>query len=183
MCMQVSALIQKFAEGRSERTTPVQAVRRSLNLVTADCHAKYARYDVGLSCALCWYTGHCFVNCVVCCIHCRYADALPCFTLMCPGRCSVSVLSENQDSALLVAAVGVQDSVHENNRLQKFPGSNSAVEHFVKSGADYLTWSSSSGASAPSDWSHLSASAGEGLFCTSVVLYQLVALGSDTDGA
>lgn len=44
LILQVSTLIQKFAEGRSERTTPVQAVRRALNLVTADCRAKYARY-------------------------------------------------------------------------------------------------------------------------------------------
>ena len=76
--------------------------------------------------------------------------------------CSVSVLSENQDSALLVAAVGVQDSVHDNNRLQKFPGSSSAVESIIKSGTDYLTWSSTTGTTAPTDWAHLATSAGEG---------------------
>lgn len=83
------------------------------------------------------------------------------YPALCPLPRSVAVLSENADSALLVAAVGVQDSVHENNRLQKFPGSNSAVEQIIKSGADFLSWSASSGIAAPSDWGHLSAAAGE----------------------
>lgn len=152
--LQVSSLIQRFAEGRSERTTPVQAVRRSLNLVITDCQAKYAR------CARCTcmpdlpvagHGGH---------------DSKLCYIFNVVLFCSVAVLSENADSALLVAAVGVQDSVHENNRLQKFPGSNSAVEHIITSGGDFLSWSSTNGTAAPSDWGHLSAAAGTFDSCT-----------------
>jgi hypothetical protein len=34
--------MQKFAEVRNERTTPVQVLRRVLDLVVADCHASFA---------------------------------------------------------------------------------------------------------------------------------------------
>ncbi len=39
---QISTLMQKFAEVRNERTTPVQVLRRVLDLVVADCHASFA---------------------------------------------------------------------------------------------------------------------------------------------
>ncbi|GIL83127.1 hypothetical protein Vretimale_11467 [Volvox reticuliferus] len=114
--LKVSTLIQKFAEGRSERTTPVQAVRRALNLVTADCRAKYA---------------------------------------------SVSVLSETQEHALLVTAVGVPDTVHEGNRLLKVPGSNSSAERILQKGTDFFYWQPSANEGpAPSDWSALASAAG-----------------------
>ena len=43
LCSQISTLMQKFAEVRNERTTPVQVLRRVLDLVVADCHASFAR--------------------------------------------------------------------------------------------------------------------------------------------
>ncbi|PNH02530.1 hypothetical protein TSOC_011484 [Tetrabaena socialis] len=113
--LKVSTLIQKFAEGRSERTTPVQAVRRALNLVTADCRAKYS---------------------------------------------SVSVLSETQEHALLVTAVGVPDTVHEGNRLLKVPGSNSSVERILQKGTDFYYWQPATPGPTPSDWSALASAAG-----------------------
>ncbi|GAX83961.1 hypothetical protein CEUSTIGMA_g11385.t1 [Chlamydomonas eustigma] len=38
----ISTLMQKFAEVRNERTTPVQVLRKVLDLVVADCHASFA---------------------------------------------------------------------------------------------------------------------------------------------
>ena len=35
--------MQKFAEARNERSTPVQVLRKVLDLVVADCHATFAR--------------------------------------------------------------------------------------------------------------------------------------------
>eukprot|EP00798_Chlamydomonas_sp_ICE-L_P030866 gene30866-35910_t len=40
--VKVSQLIQRFSEGRSERTTPVHALKRALDLFVADCGAKVA---------------------------------------------------------------------------------------------------------------------------------------------
>lgn len=39
---QVSTLMQKFAEVRSERSAPVQVLRKVLDIVVADCQAKFA---------------------------------------------------------------------------------------------------------------------------------------------
>lgn len=40
-CAQMSSLMQSFAEARSERTTPIQVVKRVLDLLAADCHASF----------------------------------------------------------------------------------------------------------------------------------------------
>ncbi|KAG1661596.1 hypothetical protein FOA52_000771 [Chlamydomonas sp. UWO 241] len=42
MLLKVSALMQRFAEARSERATPVQVLRRVLDMVVVDCGANYA---------------------------------------------------------------------------------------------------------------------------------------------
>jgi hypothetical protein len=74
---------------------------------------------------------------------------------------SVSVLSESQEHALLVTAVGVPDTVHEGNRLLKVPGSASSVERILQKAADFFYWSpSTSEGPAPSDWSTLASAAG-----------------------
>ena len=41
--IRISCLMQRFSEGRNERTTPVHVLRRVLDLVVADCHASFAR--------------------------------------------------------------------------------------------------------------------------------------------
>lgn len=43
MLLKVSALMQRFAEARSERATPVQVLRRVLDMVVVDCGANFAR--------------------------------------------------------------------------------------------------------------------------------------------
>ncbi|MEW5297631.1 MAG: hypothetical protein WDW36_000829 [Sanguina aurantia] len=50
MLLKVSNLIQRFAEGRSERATPVQALRRALNLVVTDSQATYASLHIYSEC-------------------------------------------------------------------------------------------------------------------------------------
>lgn len=42
MCMQVSALMQKFAEAKNERSTAVQILRRVLDFTVADCQGAFA---------------------------------------------------------------------------------------------------------------------------------------------
>jgi hypothetical protein len=42
-CVQVSELIERFAEGSAEREAPVHALKKALQLVATDCHASYAR--------------------------------------------------------------------------------------------------------------------------------------------
>lgn len=74
---------------------------------------------------------------------------------------SVSVLSETQEHALLVTAVGVPDTVHEGNRLLKVPGSNASVERILQRGTDFFYWQpSASEGPAPSDWATLASAAG-----------------------
>jgi hypothetical protein len=46
--MQVSELIERFAEGSAEREAPLHALKKALQLVAADCHASYARCATGL---------------------------------------------------------------------------------------------------------------------------------------
>jgi hypothetical protein len=41
--VQVSELIERFAEGSAEREAPVHALKKALQLVATDCHASYAR--------------------------------------------------------------------------------------------------------------------------------------------
>jgi len=41
--LQVSELIEKFAEGNADREAPVHALKKALQLVANDCHASYAR--------------------------------------------------------------------------------------------------------------------------------------------
>jgi hypothetical protein len=41
--LQVSELIERFAEGSAEREAPLHALKKALQLVAADCHASYAR--------------------------------------------------------------------------------------------------------------------------------------------
>jgi len=41
--LQVSALIERFAEGSAEREAPLHALKKALQLVATDCHASYAR--------------------------------------------------------------------------------------------------------------------------------------------
>jgi hypothetical protein len=41
--LQVSELIEKFAEGNADREAPVHALKKALQLVASDCHASYAR--------------------------------------------------------------------------------------------------------------------------------------------
>lgn len=41
--LQVSELMQRFAEGDGEKEAPVHALKKALQLVAADCHASYAR--------------------------------------------------------------------------------------------------------------------------------------------
>lgn len=45
---QVSELIERFAEGNSEREAPVHALKKALQLIASDCHASYARYECNL---------------------------------------------------------------------------------------------------------------------------------------
>jgi hypothetical protein len=41
--LQVGNLMQKLAEGRSERTTPIQGLKRALDIIVSDCQAAFAR--------------------------------------------------------------------------------------------------------------------------------------------
>ncbi|KAJ9519284.1 hypothetical protein QJQ45_017942 [Haematococcus lacustris] len=53
--LRVSALIQKFAEGRSERTTPIQGLKRALDLLITDAQAQFASVQLirdTMDCAL-----------------------------------------------------------------------------------------------------------------------------------
>ena len=76
--------------------------------------------------------------------------------------CSVTVLSETQDHALLVTAVGVAEVVLESNRLVRVPGSNTSVEAILKTTSDYFSWKASSNTPAPADWQGLASAAGMG---------------------
>jgi len=41
--VQVSMLVQRFGEGRTERTTAIQALRKALDLISQDAQAEFAR--------------------------------------------------------------------------------------------------------------------------------------------
>eukprot|EP00967_Tisochrysis_lutea_P042863 scaffold51609_cov26-Tisochrysis_lutea.AAC.1 len=71
------------------------------------------------------------------------------------AMCSVHVLPESLDSALMVALVGAPSEYVENNRLLQLGNSGRAVEIVVSQQKDYLGWHAHSSAPAPSDWQQL----------------------------
>lgn len=67
--------------------------------------------------------------------------------------CSIQIVSENKDAALIVALVGSPDKFLERNRFQKLDaGAGYAAEAIVK-GAAQLDWKRDTPpATLPSDW-------------------------------
>lgn len=60
--MQVSELIERFADGSADREAPVHALKKALQLVATDCHASYARYGVPVVMRMSTYQAPALVN-------------------------------------------------------------------------------------------------------------------------
>ena len=73
---------------------------------------------------------------------------------------SVQIVSEERDTALIVALVGSPDNYLEHNRLQRLGNSKFAVESMLAS-LKYAEWRKDAPSTLPSDWEQLVTSSSE----------------------
>lgn len=83
---------------------------------------------------------------------------------------SLQTISDNQDSALIVAMLGSPDNYLEQNRLQRLHGKGYAAEVVLKT-QGYVAWHRSTGQAAPTDWQVLVNTTCERLCSSRAVLH------------